>query len=85
MFEWNPISTDEFTNAKGEKTTVKLICPLQKTAGNYFVATEGRELDLIAFQELGSEYESLNLLQNNAQAIVEYGFDMSKVKNVFIP
>lgn len=85
MFEWNPIATNEFTNAKGEKTTVKLICPLVRTAGNYFVKTQGRELDLIAFQELGSEYESFNVLQNNAQSIVEYGFDMGKVQNVFIP
>lgn len=85
MFEWNSVQTETFVNAKGEPTEVKLIYPFVSANSNYFVKSEGRPLDLIAFQELGSEYESLNLLQNNAQAIVEYGFDMSKVKNVFIP
>ena len=85
MMEWNSVQTDTFVNAKGESTQVKLIYPFVSADSNYFVNTDGRELDLIAFQELGSEYESLNILQNNAQAIVEYGFDMSKVRTVFIP
>lgn len=85
MFEWNAVRTTTFTNAKGEATEVKLLYEFVNSAPNYFVEVEGRELDLVAFQEMQSEYESLNLLQNNATEIVEYGFDMGKVKSVYIP
>lgn len=85
MFEWSSVTVDKFVNEKGVTTEVKLLYPFRSANTNYFVKSQGRELDAVAFDELGSEYEAMNVLQNNAVQIVEYNFNMSKVKNVFIP
>lgn len=85
MFEWNSVNIETFINAKGDSTQVKLIYSFISSNSNYYVKTLGRELDLIAFQELGSEYEALNLIQNNAQNLMEYNFDTTKIPIMFIP
>jgi hypothetical protein len=85
MLEWNRIPTTTFINPLGDQTQVKLIYKHELSSRTYMINTQGKDLDLIAFEELGSSSESLNLLQNNAQKLCEYDFDMNKISELKIP
>lgn len=85
MLEWQTIQTTAFKNAAGQITNVKLIHEFNTTLSNHYVDCLNRDIDLIAFQELDTEAEALNILEVNAVKIVEYDFDMGKVDKVLIP
>lgn len=85
MFEWLSVQTTSFTNADGVITDVKLIHEFSVATQNFTVPTYGKDLDLIAFEQLQNEYESLQLLENNAQILMEYEFNMSNVPKLKIP
>jgi hypothetical protein len=85
MLEWLPVATTNFTNAQGVQTAVKLIHEFTGSDSVHKVEPGGRDLDLIAYDELQTEAESLNLLEANAVNIVEYDFNLAKIKNLIIP
>lgn len=85
MLEFLNVPTTSFTNADGVITDVIVLHEFVIASQFYSKETKGKDLDLIAFEELGTEYESLKLMENNAQAITEYDFDMSKVLKLNIP
>jgi hypothetical protein len=85
MFEWVKIDTTDFTNPQGVATKVKLIWENSRTENFYKVNVLNRDLDLIAFDTLGSELESLKLLGQNATLLTEYDFNMSKLSQIEIP
>jgi hypothetical protein len=85
MLEWNVIEPEIFINPKKEKTSVKLLYPFQKSENTFVVETSERELDLIAYEEMGTEMEVLNLIQNNAENLMDYNFDLSKIPTMRIP
>jgi hypothetical protein len=85
MFEWNSIQSTTFKTPKGDSIQVKLFYELKDTDSNLFVDGQGMDIDAVAHKFLGTEAESLNILQNNKTAIVENDFDMSRVKRLKIP
>ncbi len=85
MFEWNTVPPVNFTKANGETVQVKLRYELQDSDSNLFVDCQGQDIDALAHKYLGTEAESLNILQNNAVAISEHKFDMTKVSRIKIP
>lgn len=85
MNEWLGVPTITFPNAAGLNTQVKFLHEFKKETANRTITTDGKDLDLIAFEQLGSELETLRLLEMNAQAISEYGFNMRKVQSLKIP
>lgn len=85
MLEWNTVTPVNFTKANGDTVQVKLRYELKPSDSNLFVDCQGQDIDALAHKYLGTEAESLNILQNNAVAISENKFDMSKVKRIKIP
>lgn len=85
MFEWIAVQKTPFTNAKGIYTEVKLLHENNLSERYYTIQTDGKDLDLITFEQLGSEAESLRLLEQNNVALTEYDFDMSKIPKLNIP
>lgn len=84
MFEWVQVKEIEFLNANGKSTSVKLQHEIPTQTG-FDVDVQGKDLDLIAYEELGNEFESLRLLENNSTILAEYDFDMSKILKIKIP
>ena len=85
MFEWNTVTPVNFTKANGDTVQVKLRYELKPSDSNLFVDCQGQDIDALAHKYLGTEAETLNILQNNAVSISEHKFDMSKVKRIKIP
>ncbi|TGL39626.1 hypothetical protein EHQ53_13980 [Leptospira langatensis] len=85
MFEWIKIAPVTFVNPAGQTTQVRLIWEHVRTENFYEVNTLGKDLDLIAYETLKSELESLRLLGQNAVPLTEYDFDMSRLPKVQIP
>jgi hypothetical protein len=85
MLEWNVIESEKFINPKKEVTQVKLLYPFRVSPNVYEVETRKRDLDLIASEEMGTEMESLNVLQNNASLLMDYNFEIEKIPVMRIP
>lgn len=85
MLEWSSVPTSNFKNSSGVLTKVKLRHEFVSSTTFYTIPTQNKDLDLIAYQELGSSAESLRLLEQNARVISEYDFDMTKIKEIQIP
>lgn len=85
MLEWSAVRTVPFVNSAGVKTNVKLIHEFPTVTEFYKVPVEGKDLDLLAYEQLGSVMESLRLLETNAADICEHDFDMTKVGVIKIP
>lgn len=84
MFEWIAVKEVNFINANGKTTSVKLTHEIPIQTG-YEVDCNGKDLDLIAYEELGNEFESLRLMENNSTVLAEYDFNMSKIRKIKIP
>ena len=85
MLEWLDVKEEFFLNPNGVKTSVKIIYPFKKSKNFYLVDCKNRDLDLIAFEEMGSEAEVLNIIQNNCENLMDYDFDLSKIEKIYIP
>jgi len=85
MLEWLPVTPVDFVKPNGETISLKIFYELQASDSNLIVDSQGQDIDALAFKYLGTEAEALNILQNNAAAIVENNFDMSRVQKVTIP
>lgn len=85
MLEWFTVQPTTFTNAAGVQTSVKLIHEFSESDSVHTVEPAGRDIDLIAYDEMQTEAESLALIEANAVEIVERGFDLSKIAKLKIP
>jgi hypothetical protein len=85
MLEWSNILSVEFVNSSGVETSVRLIHEFADVVASYTVPVDNKDLDLIAFEQMGSSMESLRLKEANATVISEYMYDMSKIRQLKIP
>lgn len=85
MLEWSSVPISRFKNPSGVLTNVKLRHESTPSINYYVIDPQGKDLDLVAYEELGSSAESLRLLEQNATTLSEYNFDMSKIKALKIP
>lgn len=85
MLEWLMVQPIEWVNPDGESTMVRFIHEIPVEERMDTVSVAGRDIDLIAFDEMGSELESLRLMEFNAQKLSEYDFDMTKLAALDIP
>lgn len=56
-----------------------------REAGTRSVNVDGRDMDQIAFDELGTELESLRLTELNAVVLIEHDYDMTRIQTVMVP
>lgn len=85
MLEWTGVSTSKY-NLNGKLVDVKILHKFTPYSGEKLVAPiENRDIDHLAYKLLGTELESLYLMETNAVKIREYNFKMSKLQNVMIP
>lgn len=85
MFEWMAIEKTDFVNASGKTTAVKLWRAMKDEVTSHEVKSDGQDIDLIAWKELGSEMESYRLIQQNRVMLAEYGFRADKLSTLKIP
>jgi len=85
MLEWLPVVSDNFTNPSGDTSKVKLLHVPQPSLQTRTVDTNGRTLGQVAFEEMDSYYNQMQLLEQNMQVIAEYDFDLSKVPQLQVP
>lgn len=84
MLEWLSVKEEVFVNAFNNATNVKLRYEPQEIQGFTEVNPEGKDIDALAFEYMGTEAESLRLLNANP-LIVEYKFNMKKLSKIKIP
>jgi hypothetical protein len=84
MLEWSNVQPVKFVNSAGVETEVRLFYEHDPALATRTVPTGGRDLDHVAYVELGDETEALNILQNNT-LLIEYDFDMNRVKKLKVP
>ena len=85
MLEWIDVKTSTFVNAADEPTTVKILYDMVTATGSYTIDAAGRDLDLIASDEMGTETEVLNIIQNNKVVLSEYDYDLDRIHTLRIP
>lgn len=85
MLEWQAVGSEEFINYNGEYTEVKLRYVPEILENSFEVETKNRELDLIAYEEMGTELETLKLLSHNQTILCEYDFDLKLISTLKIP
>ena len=85
MLEWSSVPETKFTSPNGTETNVKLVHEHVQYTPLYEIQVHGEDLELIAYEELGSSLEAMKLLEANATILSEYMFDMSKIKKLKIP
>jgi hypothetical protein len=84
-FEWQSVDPVVFTTLQGAETLVRLLHEIPDFPNGYEVDLEGRDIDEVAYEELGTELDSLRLVEANAQRLVEYKFDLDKIRKIKIP
>lgn len=85
MNEWMRVKAVPFTNHKGVTTQVKLQHKFEKERVVFEVDADGRQADLIAFQHMRTELETLRFVECNATKYAEYNYDKDRVGKVNIP
>ena len=85
MLEWLTVPEVKFTNPQGQETRVKLMHIFEAEGETYEVETNGEALDALAYRYLGSEAESLRLMELNAEVLLLAEFDMKRVPRIKVP
>lgn len=85
MLEWTNVqpSKYELNNELVDVKTIHKFTPY--TGAKILVQVDGRDIDHLAYKLLGTELESLNLMEINAVKLLEYKFRLSKIQTVMIP
>jgi len=85
MLEWTGVSTSKY-NLNGQLVDVKILHKFIPYSGEKLIAPiENKDIDHLAYKLLGTELESLNLMEINAVKLREYNFEMFKLQNIMIP
>lgn len=85
MLEWLSVPESDWVDPDGNPTRVKFMHEFPVMDRLDTVITHKRDIDLIAFEEMGSELESLRLMEFNAVKMVEYDFDVTRMPTLDIP
>ncbi len=83
--EWSQVEETTFVNAAGVETRIKLVHEFALDQPFRERDFDNRDIDEAAFDEMGSEHESLRLMEANMVALVENDFDLSKLKTIKVP
>lgn len=85
MLEWQKVTAVDFKNASGNVTSVKVRHEFQEELSVRDVEVNERDMDLLAFEEMGTEMESLRIAELNATVLIENDYDMTKIKTMKVP
>lgn len=85
MFEWQNIPKAKFVNPRGVETYVQLQYKFPTVANFDEVDRNGRDIDHVAYDHIGSEKDAITIVGMNAQRLVEYDFDISTMERVKVP
>lgn len=83
--EWSQVEDTTFVNPSGIETKIKLVHEFELDPPFKRVDFNNRDIDEAAFDELGSEHESLRLMEANMRELVENDFDLSRLRTIKVP
>ena len=83
--EWSQVEETVFVNPAGIETRIKLIHEFDPDPPFREIDFNNRDIDEAAFDELGSEHQSLRLMEANMRELVEFDFDLSRLKTINVP
>ncbi len=82
---WETIEETMFVDPSGTETSVRLFKQIDQDEEYYELDREGRDLALLAYKFLGGANQFMDILELNAGALAEHGFDVSGLKTVRMP
>ncbi|MDI7218857.1 hypothetical protein QMN07_15255 [Leptospira santarosai] len=86
MLEFGNVRPKEYIDpVTGETVTLRLLHRITIPSDIRIVNSNGRDLDHIALEEMGSYEELMNLCEANATYLSENRFDITKMNEVIIP
>lgn len=86
MFEYASVELRDFTDpVTGDPVTLRLLHRTDHGTPLRTIDVQGRDLDLLARQEMGSYEEMLKLVEANDQVISENLYDLEYVDEMVVP